>query len=44
MIVLSGSELRVYENDAPNPYPARERLWSDRNYRRLKQSHNYYSP
>lgn len=44
VIVLSGSELHVYENGEPNPNPDRARLWSDRNYRRLKQIHNYYSP
>jgi hypothetical protein len=44
IIVLNGSELRIYANDAPNPNPNRPRLWADRNYRRLKQCHNYYSP
>jgi hypothetical protein len=44
IIVLNGSELHVYHNDAANPRPERERLWADRNYRRLKQCHNYYSP
>ena len=44
VIVLSGNELHIYENLEPNPRPDRERLWSDRNYRRLKQVHNYYSP
>ena len=44
VIVLSGNELHVYENTDANPRPGRERLWSDRNYRRLKQYHNYYSP
>ena len=44
ILVLNGSELHVYENDAPNPRPDRDRLWTDRNYRRLKQYHNYYSP
>jgi len=44
VIVLSGNELHVYENDDPNPRPEHERLWEDRNYRRLKQDHNYYSP
>ncbi len=29
---------------APNPRPGEPRLWKDRNYRRLKQCHNYYSP
>ena len=44
VIVLSGNELHIYENSEANPRPDRERLWSDRNYRRLKQNHNYYSP
>ncbi len=44
VIVLSGSELHVYRNPAPNPRPDRPRLWTDRNYRRRKQCHNYYSP
>lgn len=44
IIVLNGSELHIYTNTAPNPRPGRKRLWSDRNYRRLKQCHNYYSP
>ncbi|MBN2129277.1 MAG: VCBS repeat-containing protein [Sedimentisphaerales bacterium] len=44
IIVLNGTELHVYENRDPNPRPAHERLWTDRNYRRLKQCHNYYSP
>ena len=44
IIVLNGSELHVYQNDAPNPRPEHARLWSVRNYRRLKQCHNYYSP
>jgi hypothetical protein len=44
IIVLNGNELRVYHNEAPNPQPQHQRLWTDRNYRRLKQCHNYYSP
>ena len=44
VIVLRGSELHIYHNPAPNPRPKRARLWADRNYRRLKQCHNYYSP
>lgn len=44
IIVLNGNELHVYHNEAPNPRPQRARLWTDRNYRRLKQCHNYYSP
>jgi hypothetical protein len=44
IIVLSGRELHVYHNEAANPRPKEKRLWSSRNYRRLKQCHNYYSP
>jgi hypothetical protein len=44
ILVLAGNELHVYENTAPNPSPDHPRLWADRNYRRLKQCHNYYSP
>jgi len=44
IIILNGSELRIYQNPAPNPRPKEKRLWTDRNYRRLKQCHNYYSP
>ncbi len=44
IIVLNGSELHVYQNADPNPRPQHRRLWTDRNYRRLKQCHNYYSP
>lgn len=44
IIVLNGNRLHVYENTAANPRPDEPRLWEDRNYRRLKQTHNYYSP
>ena len=44
IIVRNGSELHIYQNAAPNPRPNAKRLWADRNYRRLKQCHNYYSP
>jgi len=44
IIVLNGSELRIYENTAKNPRPKYKRLWTDRNYRRMKQYYNYYSP
>jgi hypothetical protein len=44
IIVLAGNELHVYNNVEPNLNPDRKRLWQDRNYRRLKQCHNYYSP
>lgn len=44
IIVLAGNKLNVYQNTAPNPRPGEKRLWTSRNYRRLKQCHNYYSP
>ncbi len=44
IIVLNGSELHIYQNTGHNPRPNQERLWTNRNYRRLKQCHNYYSP
>jgi len=44
IIVLNGSELHIYANSNPNPRPNEKRLWADRNYRRLKQCYNYYSP
>lgn len=44
IIVLAGNELAIYQNPAPNPRPDQPRLWTNRNYRRLKQCHNYYSP
>jgi len=44
IIVQAGSELHVYRNPSRNPRPKVRRLWTDRNYRRLKQCHNYYSP
>ena len=44
IIVLNGSELHIYQNTGHNRRPNRERLWANRNYRRLKQCHNYYSP
>ncbi len=40
----NASELHVYQNDKSNPRPNEKRLWADRNYRRLKQCYNYYSP
>ena len=44
IVVLEGSHLVLIENTAVNPRPDQPRLWQDRNYRRLKQCHNYYSP
>ena len=44
IVVLSGNEMSIYRNVATNPRPGQPRLWQSRNYRRLKQCHNYYSP
>ncbi len=44
ILVLAGNRLTIYENTAPNPRPNEKRLWTNRNYRRLKQCYNYYSP
>ena len=44
LIVLSGNELHIYQNTAPNPNPNRERLWNKQWYRRSKAVWNYYSP
>lgn len=44
IIVLNGNKLRIYANQEKNPRPNQEQLWENRNYRRLKQCHNYYSP
>ncbi len=44
IIVLNKNQLHIYENKAQNPRPNEPRKWKDRNYRRLKQCHNYYSP
>ena len=44
ILVLAGNKLTIYQNTAPNPRPNEKSLWTNRNYRRLKQCHNYYSP
>jgi len=44
IIVLNGNELHIYQNSRPNPRPNQQSFWAQRNYRRLKQCHNYYSP
>ena len=44
ILVLAGSRLSVYHNTDKNPRPDEKRRWENRNYRRLKQCHNYYSP
>lgn len=44
ILIVSGDRLLIHANPAANPRPDQPRLWEDRNYRRLKQYHNYYSP
>ncbi len=44
ILVLAGSRLSVYRNTDKNRRPDGKRLWENRNYGRLKQCHNYYSP
>jgi len=44
IIVLNRNRLHIYQNRQKNPRPDEPRKWKDRNYRRLKQCHNYYSP
>lgn len=44
IIVISGSRLHIYHNDAPNPRPDQPRLWNKHHYRRSKMTWNYYSP
>ena len=44
IIVLNGNELHIYVNSEANPRPNKQRLWTNRNYFRLKQCYNYYSP
>jgi hypothetical protein len=40
ILILNGSELHVYHNDATNPDPDRRRFWSDAHYRRNKMTWN----
>jgi hypothetical protein len=44
LIVLSGNELHVYENNDVNPNPNRPRLWDQVHYSRGKMTWNYYNP
>ena len=44
ILVLDGNKLHIHQNTARNPRPDEKRLWANRNYRRMKQCHNYYSP
>ena len=44
LIVLSGNEIHVYQNEARNPRPNERRLWTKPHYRRSKMTWNYYSP
>jgi hypothetical protein len=43
LIVLNGDELRIYENNDPNPNPDRPPLWIENYYRRAKMTWNYYT-
>ena len=44
ILVVNGTRLEIYHNDAPNPRPNHPRLWSQPHYRRSKMTWNYYSP
>jgi len=44
LVVLNGSELHIYHNEAPNPRPEHPSLWHQPHYRRAKLTYNYYSP
>jgi hypothetical protein len=44
IVVLAGTELRIYHNPLPNPDPGRARLWQQDHYLRSKLTYNYYSP
>lgn len=44
LIILSGNQLHIYQNDAPNPQTERSPLWTQNHYRRSKMTWNYYSP
>lgn len=44
IIVQNGSELHIYENPEPALGPARDRLWTNPQYRRDKMTWNYYNP
>ncbi len=44
LIILSGNELHIYHNPAPNPNPDHPSLWKTQAYQRSKMTWNYYSP
>lgn len=44
IIVVSGNEIHIYHNEAPNPNPKHPRLWTIQHYKRSKMTWNYYSP
>lgn len=44
LIVISGNQLKIYKNEAPNPNPKHPRLWDQSYYRRSKTTWNYYNP
>jgi hypothetical protein len=43
IIVLNDDELRIYQNQAPNPAPGHPSLWQQDHYRRSKMTWNYYN-
>jgi hypothetical protein len=43
VIIVSGNELHIYQNPAPNPRPDHPPLWEHQHYRRNKMTYNYYS-
>ena len=44
LIVLSGSDVHIYQNGRANARPDRKRLWDSQAYQRSKMTWNYYNP
>lgn len=44
VIVLNGSQIRIYQNPESDPGGNDASLWDRPHYRRSKTTHNYYSP
>ncbi len=44
ILLLQGDEVHVYASPNPPEFPNRPSPWKDRNYRRSKMTHNYYTP
>ena len=44
IVVLSGDQLRIYENPDSNPEPGHASFWEQDHYRRSKMTWNYYNP